>query len=70
MIMANERGAEGLGENKCHSSVSVTPLFKKGRGGGPKELQDGQPHADPAKGDRATYPRNQFQAHEHKTSEK
>ena len=37
--------------------ASVTPVFKKGKKPrGPRELQAGQPHLHPRKGDGATYP--------------
>jgi len=36
--------------------ASVTPVFKKGQEGGPRELQAGQPHLHPRKDDGASDP--------------
>lgn len=50
--------AQRLEESKCHS------YLQEGQGGQPKELQAGQPHLDPWKGDGAVHPRNYFHARE------
>ena len=43
--------------------ANVTPIFKRRRQeGGPRELQAGQPHLHPGKGDGASYPRGHQQA--------
>jgi len=42
--------------NKTHSSL------QKGQEGGPRELQAGQPHLHPKKGDGAAYPGGHHQA--------
>ena len=44
------------GKGQCHSNL------QKGQEGGPRELQAGQPHLHPGKGDGAAYPGGHHQA--------
>ena len=55
-IIFDRRGARGLEKGQCHSNL------QKGQEGGPRELQAGQPHLHPGKGDGAAYPGGHHQA--------
>jgi len=46
--------------------ANATPIYKKGQEGGPRELQDCQPHLHPLKGDGAAHSRGHHQASERK----
>ena len=48
--------AWGLEKGQCHSNL------QKGQERGPRELQVGQPHLHPGKGDGGTYPGGHYQA--------
>ena len=49
-VLEDRRGARGLEKSQCHSNL------QKRQEGGPRELQAGQPHLHPGKGDEAAYP--------------
>ena len=48
-VLENRRGAQGLEESQCHSSL------QKGQERRPRELQDCQPHLHPGKDDGAAH---------------